>query len=144
MNYLTTNFKNVCVVELKQFQFDKIEYSEQDTKLNYILEHLESFHLNTLDATDLDHPSVYKVKRKLDIGLIKQHFVDKFPTRTPLTYYQYKYWIDLFYESCSAFTASYQISCQFFRNDYNKKYIEKYKLQHVRTEFFKVLLANSI
>ena len=86
-----------------------------------------------MDSVDLTHPNNYKPNIKANLSLIKKYFIDKFPKDVLLTFYQFKYWIDLFYESCGSFTGNYMISHGFFKDNYPADMITKLGLQTIRS-----------
>lgn len=60
------------------------------------------------------------------------------------TFYLYQYWVTLFYESCSNFSCTWQIRSDTISSNYNKKDIEKYKMNSFREKFFGTLIENAI
>lgn len=118
------------VVTIDKFDIGLIQYKIENTKLCYILEHLEMFDSKKLDTIDLPRYSDYKPIKIIEnyIALLTKYFVQPFSRLSQPTFYQFKYWVDLFYESCSSFTGSYQISHKFFLNDYGEPNIKKYQI----------------
>ena len=76
--------------------------------------------------------------------LLKKYFFDPLSKLVRPTYYQYQYWISLFYESCVNFSSTYQIKKTSILENYDKQSQEKYKMKTFRSTFFKTLLENSI
>lgn len=94
---------------------------------------MDAFDKNKLDTQDLVHPKEYKPNTKADLSLIEKYFIDKFPRDLVLTFYQFKYWVDLFYESCGSFSGNYLISNSFFKDNYPAKEIAAFGLQTIRS-----------
>jgi hypothetical protein len=120
LKYLSKEFK-VLVKKIENFSISNIEYQIDNIKLSYVLEHLNCYDKNLLDSTDLPNIEKYKPTKLVEkhVELLTKYFSLPFSALAQPTYYEFNYWVNLFYESCCSFSGSYMISNKYFTTDYS-------------------------